>query len=194
MIITVSGTPGAGKTTICRLLAGKLRMNHYYMGGIRRQVAKEKGMTIEEFNKLGENDPSTDKIVDDYLIKLGKTEDNFIAEGRTAFHFIPNSVKIFFDVDPIVGAERIRKDLTEKGLADQRNETAGKTIDDQAALTKQRMESDNARYRKYYNIDVYDRKNYDFVIDTTKLTILQVLDNLLGFLNQSRQRIKQGKL
>ncbi|MBW2964199.1 cytidylate kinase family protein [Candidatus Woesearchaeota archaeon] len=182
MIITVSGTPGAGKTTICRMLAEKLKMKHYYMGGIRRQVAKEKGMTIEEFNKLGEKDPSTDKIVDDYLIKLGKTEDNFIAEGRTAFHFIPNSIKIFFDVDPVVGAERIRKDLTEKGLANQRNETAGKTVQEQAALTKQRMESDNARYRKYYNIDVYDEENYDFVIDTTDLKIEQVEQKVLDFL------------
>lgn len=57
-----------------------------------RHSAK-RGMTLAEYNKLGETDPSTDIEVDEYQKKLGETEDNFIIEGRTSWHFIPHSLK-----------------------------------------------------------------------------------------------------
>ena len=36
------------------------------------------------------------------------------------------------------------------------------------------MASDSRRYQKYYNIDICDLKNYDFYLDTSKLTIEEV--------------------
>jgi cytidylate kinase len=184
MIITISGTPGSGKTTAANVIAERLKLAHYYMGGIRRKVAKDRGMTIDEFNKLGEKDPSTDKLVDDYLINLGRTEDNFIAEGRTAAHFIPNSIKIFMDVDLKVGAERILKDLTEKGNAGVRNESAAASIDEQARLLKHRLESDRRRYMKYYSFDFLDKKLYDLWLDTSHLTPEQVIEQIVSFVKK----------
>ena len=184
MIITLAGMPGAGKTTIARMLKERLDLEHYYMGGIRRQIAKEKGMTIEEFNKLGETDPSTDKVVDDYLVELGKTRDDFIAEGRTAWYFIPDSIKIFMDVGWKEGAERIRDDLVKKGRFDERNETAGVDVDEQAELLRKRVESDSLRYKKYYGIDVLDRSHYDLVIDTACLSIDEVYKKIEAFIKE----------
>lgn len=179
MRITISGIPGSGKTTVAKELAKRLNLKHYYMGGIRRKLAKEKGMTLDEFNKLGEKDPYTDKIVDDYLVKLGKTEDNFIAEGRTAAYFIPNSIKIFMDVDLYVGAERILKDIHEKGKQEERNEIAAQNIEEEVKRLEDRINSDKLRYKKYYNIDIFDRKMYDIWIDTSYMTSNQVIDKIL---------------
>ena len=95
MIITLSGTAGSGKTTFATEFSKRFGWEHFYAGGLRRKLAKEKGMTIEEYNKLGETDPSTDTEVDKYIEELGKTKDNILIEGRTAYHFVPNSVKIF---------------------------------------------------------------------------------------------------
>jgi cytidylate kinase len=182
MIITISGIPGSGKTTVATILSEKLGFKHYYMGGIRRNVAKERGMTVDEFNKLGEKDPSTDRLVDDELVRLGKEEDNFIAEGRTAAYFIPNSIKVFLDVDLRVGAERILKDLMHKKTKEQRNEAEGKNIDEQVVLLNKRTKSDKKRYLKYYKVDMFDKKMYDLWIDTTKLSPQEVVERILEFI------------
>jgi cytidylate kinase len=169
MIISISGAEGAGKSTIAKMLAAKLGWPRYYIGGIRREKARERGLTLEEYNKLGETDPSTDLEVDEYQKKLGETEDNFIIEGRTSWHFIPQSFKIFLDVSFEEGAKRIFSDLQKDAS---RNEGANlKTYDDVLASIKSRRASDKSRYGKYFNIDVFDFKNYDFVLDATNLNI-----------------------
>ena len=89
MIITISGAPGSGKTTVARLLAKKLGYRHYSIGDLRGEIALRKGITIDELNKLGEKDPSSDREVDEYLESLGKKEDNLVIDCRMGFHFIP---------------------------------------------------------------------------------------------------------
>ncbi len=167
MIISIGGTPGAGKSTISKMLAKKLDWPRYYIGGLRRQKARERGMTIAEYNKLGETDPSTDLEVDKYQEELGKKEDDFIIEGRTSWYFIPHSLKLYFDVDEQEGARRIFKELQDENS---RNE--GKKPQDTKEVLeniRQRTISDKKRYRKYFGIDPYEKKNYDHVIDTTYL-------------------------
>ncbi|HTW96183.1 MAG TPA: AAA family ATPase, partial [Candidatus Methylomirabilis sp.] len=107
MIVSISGAEGAGKSTIAKMLAAKLGWPRYYMGGISREKAREHGMTLEEYNKWGETDPRRDREIDDYQKKLGETQDNFIIEGRTSWHFIPQSFKIFLDISFEEGAKRI---------------------------------------------------------------------------------------
>lgn len=178
MIITLSGFPGSGKSTVAKILEKKLNLKRYYMGGLRREAAKEKGMTIEEFNKLGETDQSTDKFVDDILVKIGKTENNLVVEGRTAFHFIPKSIKIFLDVELKEGA---RRTFEEKKKSKERNETATERVEEEMKLQKERIESDRKRYMKYYGFDCYDKKKYDYIINTTKKTPEEVAEEIIKY-------------
>ena len=175
MIITISGMPGSGKTTVAKLLATKLNYKYYSIGDMRGKLAQERGMTIDELNRLGEKESWTDKEVDEYQKKLGKTEDNFIVEGRTGFHFIPNSKKMFFKVDFKVGAERIFKDQRP-------DEQDYESVESTLKWIKQRMESDKKRYLKWYNINCWDENNYDTIIDTTDLTPEQVVEKILEFI------------
>lgn len=172
MIISIGGPAGSGKSTIARKLAEKLGWKRYYIGGLRRQKALEKGMTLAEYNKLGETDPATDKEMDEFQAELGRTEDEFIMEGRTSWHFIPSSFKIYIDVSEPEGAERIFQSLR----ADkERNEDDGlDSVADVLRSIRQRKASDVLRYEKYYGINVYDRKNYDLVIDTTGKNLEEV--------------------
>ncbi len=183
MIITLSGLPGSGKSTVAKILAEKLGFKRYYAGGMRREAAKKLGMTIEEFNKLGEKDFSTDKPVDDFLAKIGKEEDNLVVEGRTAFHFIPNSIKVFLDVDLKEGARRI---FEEKKNANDRNEKATGSIEEELKNLQERMESDEKRYMKYYGFRCYDKSNYDLIVDTTKLTPQEVSQKILEFIKKKK--------
>ncbi len=175
MIISFNGDAGAGKSTIAQKLADKLGWPRYYIGGIRRQKAKERGLTLAEYNKLGETDPSTDLEVDKYQEELGKRDNNFIIEGRTSWHFIPHSLKIYLEVDKKEGAQRIFDQLS-KELNNNRNE--GHDLDSVEKVLKsneKRLESDKKRYKKYFNIDVHNRKHYNVIINTTNLSEKEVL-------------------
>ena len=160
--------PGSGKSTIAEKLSGALGMKRYYIGSMRREMARRRGMTLEEFNKLGETDPSTDKDVDDYQIELSKSEDNIIIEGRTSFFLVPKSLKLFVDVDPNEGAARILNELHDSSRASSRNEAIPDTLEDMKLSLHERLESDRKRYKKYYGIeDAYDKRHFDIIIDTT---------------------------
>jgi predicted cytidylate kinase len=190
MRITISGMPGSGKTTVAKVLSEKLRLKHYYIGAMRREIARQRGITLNELNRLGESDPSTDKVVDDYLINLGKTEDDFIAEGRTASYFIPDSVKIFIAVDVRVGAGRILKDAVEKGKAQERNEKVAASVDGQAKLLQERIDSDKLRYKMYYGNTMFEREMYDLWIDTTNLSPEQVVGQVMEFITDFKKKKK----
>ncbi|HBA37042.1 TPA: hypothetical protein DCZ15_04225 [Candidatus Falkowbacteria bacterium] len=181
MIISFSGAPGSGKSTIAQMLADKLAWPRYYIGGLRREAAKKRGLTLAEYNRLGESDPATDREADDYAQQLGRETDNFVIEGRTCWHFIPQSFKIYLDVDQEVGAKRIFGSLQRKN---NRNEADNLTSwQDVLANNKERIASDDRRYRKYYKIDVYNRKNYDCYLDTTDLTPEQVFQSVYEIIN-----------
>ncbi len=182
MIITISGHPGSGKTTIAKRIAEALGYKHFYMGKIRREAAKNRGMTLAEYNAFGENNPSTDSEVDELVKKLGMTQDNFVIESRTAWYLIPQSIKIFITVDPMIGAERVFKELQ---TTNHRNEDKElKNVYEVLASHNKRMASDKLRYHKYYGIDFDDPKDFDFIIDTSKLTPQEVFDQTMSFIKQ----------
>jgi cytidylate kinase len=190
MIVSISGNQGSGKSTIAQMLAEKLGWPRYYMGGLRREAAKKRGLTLAEYNKLGESDPTTDLEVDKYQEELGKTQDNFVIEGRTSWYFIPNSFKIFIYVTEEVGARRIFDQLQAKSSEMRNNEDKFGTYEEVLASVRQRRESDDKRYQQYFGINVYDMSNYDFCLDTTNLTKKEVFDRVLLAV---RQNIDKGK-
>jgi len=179
MIISISGALGSGKSTIGKKLAEALNWPNYYMGGLRRLAAKKRGLTLAEYNKLGETDPETDMEVDRYQTELGQKEDNFVIEGRTSWHFIPNSLKIYLDVNPEIGAKRIFNDL--KTNSNRNEDRQLNSWEDTLKSNEERLKSDRLRYQKYFGIDVYDQSHYDFCLDTSNLSINEVFEEILKF-------------
>ncbi len=176
MIISISGLPGSGKTTVGKLLAKKLGFKFYSIGDLRGRMAMERGLTIDQLNEIGMKEEWTDREVDEYQKELGEKEDNLIIESRLGFHFIPESVKIFLDVDLETGARRI----FENQRPDEKRKESVKEI---MRALKKRIENDRMRYKKYYGIeDFMNRSHYDIVIDTTNLEIEQVVEKILKML------------
>lgn len=174
MIITISGFPGSGKSTIGKIIAEKLGYRYFSMGDLRGEIARRHNLTIDELNKIGETEDWTDKEIDTYQKNLGATEDNLIVEGRLSFYFIPQSFKIFLNVEINESARRAlenRQERTDEKLPD--------NIEETAAQLSQRLESDKKRYQKYYGVSYDDPHNFDLFLDTTRLSISQVVDIIL---------------
>lgn len=186
MVISFSGAPGAGKSTAAKELAKKLDWPRYYIGGILREIASQTGMTLAEITRRAETDFAVDREIDEYQQNLGQTKDNFVIEGRTSWYFIPRSVKIYLDVELNEGVRRIWNELEKEN---NRNEGKNlKTLKDVKKTVLKRLASDKKRYCKYYGIDVYNPKNYDLVIDTTKLTREQTFKLIWEFVQKYLKR------
>ncbi|MFA5126771.1 MAG: (d)CMP kinase [Patescibacteria group bacterium] len=187
-IITISGPGGSGKSTIAKILAEKLLAKRIYVGGIRRQLALDMGMSLAELNEYALNHPETDVDVDKAAAKQARdlaVNNIVIAEGRTQFYFIPESIKIYIKVDPREGARRIWQDLQNEQNKKQRNEGQFSNLEEVEAYQKTRQANDLARYKKYYNLDHTDEKQYDFVIDTTHISAQEAAEKILNFIQKT---------
>lgn len=172
MKITISGYPGAGKTTVGQLLADRLGYKFYSVGDLRGKMAMDRGMTIDELNKLGEKEFWTDDLADQWQKKIGQTEDNFVIEGRLSFYFIPDSVKIFLTIDATEAAQRVFKNQRP-------DEKPASSVAEMKKLIADRLEADRKRYQEYYGLDPSAKENFDVVLDTTNLTVEQIVQELL---------------
>ena len=171
MIITISGIAGSGKSTVAKLLAKKLNCKHYSVGDFMRQIAKERGLTLLELSKQAEKDKSIDIELDKKQIELGKKEDNFVIDSRLGFHFIPNSIKVFLEVDINEAANRI--------LKEKREHEQYKDIQESIEKIKTRINSEDKRYEEYYDVDYHNKNSYDIVINTTKTQPEEVAEKIL---------------
>ena len=175
MIITIAGKAGSGKSTVAKIVAEKLKLKHYSSGDFMREIAKEHNMTLLELSKVAEKEKWVDKSLDDRQINLGKTEENFIIDGRLSWHFIPNSIKIYLDVNPKIAAKRIYSDKNNR-----KNE-GFKDFDDLVKAIKKRTNSEKKRYKEYYNLDYHNKKNYDLIIDTSDINAEKVAKQIIEF-------------
>ena len=166
VIVTISGTPGCGKSTVAGLLEKKLGIKYIYSGMIFRKQAEKHKMTLEEFGKYCEKNPDVDKELDKQQIKILK-KGNIILEGRLAgwlaYQNKISALKVMLDADIDIRARRIIK--REKGEIGKRK----KEIQD-------RERSESLRYKKYYDIDLRDTSIYDLVIDTANKTPEEIVE------------------
>lgn len=178
MLITISGTPGAGKGTAAALLAKRLKLPVYSIGDIRRSLARARGMTLAEFNRYGETHPATDLDVDLWQNRMASQLGKGIFEGRVSYAMIPESIRIYLACSIPEGARRIMQDQHEKRKFEADHTTLEKT----KQSIKRRLRSDQRRYQKYYGLNIHDRSQYDLVIVSTKLQPKDVQVKIARFL------------
>jgi predicted cytidylate kinase len=135
-----------------------------------RKMAEKRGMHFAHFSKVAENNPAIDKELDDMQKELGK-QDNLVMDSRIGFYFIPNSYKIFLKASSDEAAKRI--------FNAKRHGEDYKDLNDAKKFIIKRMNSEKKRYKKYYGIDFPNEKDFDLVIDTTDMSINEVVEKIL---------------
>ena len=162
-IITIAGKLGSGKSSTAKRVAQELGWKHFSSGDFLREVANERGMTIKELMIAAETDPSIDHQIDD-LLKSKGNEEGLVIDSRLAFHWIPNSFKVYLEIDPEIAAKRMYEDL-QTNPSRQKSEHA-KSVEEMKREMIERHESDVKRYRKLYGLNHTDHKHFDLVINT----------------------------
>ena len=164
------------------MLAEKLGIPRYYMGQMFRNMAQEKGLTLADFMNFLASNPEIEKEIDNYMINLPQEKDSFVIEGRVAWHLIPQSIKIYLQVDSKIAAQRILRAMSEKN--NRGNEDANlDTLENIEKSILQRRVKDSERYFNLYGIRQDEEKNYDLIVNTTDLTINEVLEKIIIFIN-----------
>ena len=181
-IITIAGNGGSGKSTIAKLLEEKLGYKCVVMGDIMRRLASENNMDIVTFNEYIKEHPEFDHQVDDMIVDISEKEDELIIVSRTAWHFAKESFRVYLYVEPEVAGKRIFAD------SQRINEKKYDTLEEAIENTRKRNESEKNRYMSLYNIDVTNLDNYDLALDTSALTIDEVLDRVLEGYNKYLER------
>jgi len=184
-IITIAGMPGSGKSTTAKAVAKQLEFRHFSSGDLFRSIAKEKGVDVLQANLNAEKNAEIDYLVDARLREIGDTDDEIVVDSRTAWHWIPQSFKVFLDVDLLLAAKRILHGMDIARLA---SEHVSLDPDEYAHILQSRLDSENRRYKALYKIDPNDKDNYDLVIDTAVISedqvINMVIDGFQGWVNQ----------
>lgn len=186
MIVSIAGKPGSGKSMIAKRLASTLGVPCFSTGAHFRQLAADRGLSLEALTRLSETDPRIDRAIDDFQRQLPSRERDFVIEGRLAFRFIPQSRKIFLDVSLDAAAQRVFA-AVQQG----ERQPEGQRFDSLAAVRSTlewRAASERKRYATLYGIaDLYDPRLYDVVIDTTHLNRDEAFERVLAFVQSSPQ-------
>lgn len=175
-IITIAGNLGSGKSSTANEVAHRLGFARFSSGDFMRTVAQNRDVSLEELSRIAETDPSIDHEIDEEVRKAGEKE-NIVIDSRLAFHWIPESFKVFLTLSPDVAVERIWKDMQEN---EKRNVEEAKSKEEILGNITKRLESEHTRYRDLYGIDHTDPSNFDLVIDTSTIPLEEVVDKVIA--------------
>jgi cytidylate kinase len=157
LLVTISGLPGSGTSTVARSVAARLGVEHLDGGTVWRTMAAEAGVAVAEFSVMSERDPSYDLALDERLAARAR-EGDVLLEARLAGWIVRNEglsgFTVWIAADESVRAARVA-------------ERDGLGIDAAIADNRAREGSEAARYRTYYGIDIGDLTIYDEVLDST---------------------------
>lgn len=179
-IITIAGSLGSGKSSTAKRIAEILGYKHFSTGDFFRSIANERGISTVELNKEAETDLTVDKEVDDRSIKIGETESSVVLDSRLGFHFIPDSFKIFLELDPNIASERI---LADKKNNPNRHIEATGAFDTKESILKsisERLILEKNRYKELYKIeDNTSHDNFDLIINTENIPLEDVCKKVI---------------
>jgi cytidylate kinase len=157
VLITLSGLPGSGTSTVARTVASHLGIDHLDGGTVFRTLASERGLSLAEFALVAEADDSIDRALDDRLVERARAG-RVLLESRLAGWLATRAdlpaLRVWIACDEVERARRV-------GGRDGHQDEAA------LAANRAREASERTRYLTYYDIDLTDLSVYDLVLDST---------------------------
>jgi cytidylate kinase len=145
-------------------------------GEVFRNLAKERGVTLETFSQIAAEGPAIDRAVDEKT-KAEAREGGVVIDAQLGGWM----VKELADVKVLIVAPddvRFRRIAERDGISLQQAK--------KRTLARESIQKD--RYQRYYGIDVSDANIYDLKIDTGRYSVEKaksiVIESVRRFLNK----------
>lgn len=159
IVVTVSGLHGTGKSTYAKMLSKEIGLRHVSSGGLFRKIAEERGMSVKFLTKKAEKDKEVDRLIDEKT-KEEAEKGSVVIDGLLAGWFAGSSadIKIYLKSSDEARIQRIAK-------------RDGITSEEAAKETLFRENAERKRFKKFYGINLDDTSIYDYVINTSLMTL-----------------------
>lgn len=167
MIVAIGGPIGVGKSTVAAGLAARLGVPCVSAGGVFRELATRRGVSVVDLNRLAEDDPTIDRDLDRLQAELARAGP-CVVESRLAGWMVEADLKVWLDAPLEVRAARVAG-------------REGKVSEQARDELMVRERSEWARYKVLYGIDITDRAPFHLVVDTSRWdpeVIIEVLVHL----------------
>ncbi|MCU1370352.1 MAG: cmk [Ilumatobacteraceae bacterium] len=177
MLITLSGLPGSGTSTVARTVASRLGLDHLDGGTVFRTLASERGVTLAAFARIAEADDAIDRALDDRLVERATVGDVVLESrlaGWLATRAALRALRIWIHCDEVERARRV-------GARD------GHDPDEALTANQEREASERQRYQDFYGIDLRDVSIYDLIVDSTSTPPDAVIDQIIEAATAGRQ-------
>lgn len=196
-IITISGEPASGKSTVVQKLKEKYEKMGYKVhivitGHIFRDRVKKEYLKmypdrtdanladIQEDETFAEKIKEIDTAIDEMVAKMGKEinseerpNDVYIIDSRLAWHNIPESYAVRLTVNEKIAGQRVFNDQT-RGSEDSYD-----TVEESIEKTRQRKLGEIERYRTIYGVDLSNTNNYNLIVDTSYSNTEELADIII---------------
>ena len=179
-IITLTGKPGSGKSSTADRVAEMLGYTRYSSGTLVRSLLEEEGLTLAEYNQSANNNTSFDDKIDKKLREL-RNRDDIVIDARLGFYWIPESFKVYLDLNVDIATARIYNDVRDNITRKHELQQSNHELLTATESVRKRVTEERSRFKKLYNIDPFDTTRFDLVIDTSRhspdTVALTVYDN-----------------
>lgn len=160
-ILTISGLPGQGTSTLARFLTDELGMELYNAGLYHRHKAEERGLSIEEFMRRIDEIQRKENVDFDLqlerkVLEMAHRKDGILFEARLSGVLLRDiaKVRIWVSCDQESAARRFarREEMSDKEGLKEMNERGQVEVE---------------RFKRIYGVDITDLDHYNVVVDNS---------------------------
>lgn len=184
MFITITGELGSGKSTVAKVLEQKYGFLVHSTGTVQREIAKDMGMTTLELNKyMAEHlDNDYDKLIDNKTIEIAKERatEKIVFDSRMAWHFVPNSLKVFIIVDKYTAAKRV---IAANRGVEEKYSSLKEAVD----ALQERKAIEDKRFQEMYQANTTDFHNFDLIIDSTEIMPDEIAELIYEYVTAKKE-------
>lgn len=177
--IAISGFHGTGKSTVGDILAEKLNLQHYSTGDAFRSLAKQKGMSLEEFSVYVEQNPEIDKKLDKKVIVKASHKENIVVDSLLSGYLL----KDIADFKVLLTAP-LETRITR--MVERDDDKYQKKLEE----TKFREKSEIERFKDLYDIDLEDEnlkeQVFDLIIETQHYSAEEIVDKIISQIKEEK--------
>jgi cytidylate kinase len=182
MIICISGLSGSGKNSVGRLVAEKLGMR--VVDPTFKTLAAKAKMSLLDFHRKAEHEHSIDKDFDSRLIAEAKRGNCVVTTWLGPWMVKGADVRVWLYAPRESRAMRVAS-------------RDSMTFDEALKHISERDESNHARYKEIYGINIFDHSGFELVLNTDRFMPAESADIICAAVraveSEPKMKIAAGK-